>query len=222
MRDMSTVDTIMVHCSATRPDWMQSEGLAAQVTEITRWHVEDRGWRGCGYAWLLGRKGDEHIGRDLDGDGDPWEEIGAGAKAHNSKVIHLCLIGGHGASSNDKFADHFTPQMDAALRFKISELREMFPSIKYVKGHNEVANKGCPGFQVGPWYKQVPARGLGGSKTLGGTIVGGAATVGTGVTAVGALDGVAQYMVIGFVGLAVLAFMFIARERIKAWAKGVR
>jgi len=77
-------------------------------------------------------------------------------------------------------------------------------------------------FRLAPGTPRRPPRGIVGSKTLGGALVGGAATVGTGVTAVGALQGNAQLMVIAFVGSAALAVRVIARERIRAWARGVR
>ena len=54
--------------------------------------------------------------------------------------------------------------------------------------------------------------------------VAGAATAGAGgvATAVGQLDGTAQYIVIGTACVAILALLWIARERIKRWADGDR
>ena len=54
--------------------------------------------------------------------------------------------------------------------------------------------------------------------------VAGAATAGAGgvATAVGQLDGTAQYIVIGTACVAVLALLWIARERVKRWADGDR
>jgi uncharacterized membrane protein YuzA (DUF378 family) len=49
-----------------------------------------------------------------------------------------------------------------------------------------------------------------------------ASGVGTAVGAVSSLDSVAQYIVLGFAGLTVLAAIFIMRERLKAWANGYR
>ena len=60
------------------------------------------------------------------------------------------------------------------------------------------------------------------SKTMraGATVT--ASGVGTAVGAVSSLDSVAQYIVLGFAGLTVLAAIFIMRERLKAWANGYR
>jgi deoxyribodipyrimidine photo-lyase len=47
------VREIILHCSATRPEWMGNALLAAKLAEIRRWHMQDRGWRNIGYHWLL-------------------------------------------------------------------------------------------------------------------------------------------------------------------------
>jgi uncharacterized protein (TIGR02594 family) len=46
--------------------------------------------------------------------------------------------------------------------------------------------------------------------------------VGAGATAIAALDGYAQYIVLGFVGFGLLMTIWIMRERLKKWANGVR
>jgi hypothetical protein len=149
---------IIIHCSATRPDWMEGAGVEAKRDEIKRWHVNQNKWRDIGYAELGDYDGSHAMGRDLNGNDDPFDDIGAHTKGWNSKAIGLCLIGGHGASKTDSFEDHFTPEQDAWLRDRIAELKNRFPSIKWVKGHNDFAAKGCPGFQVGPWLKRKPAK----------------------------------------------------------------
>jgi len=60
------------------------------------------------------------------------------------------------------------------------------------------------------------------SKTMraSATAIGGAA--GTAATAIGALDDVAQYIVLGFTGVIILAALFIMRERLRKWADGDR
>lgn len=49
-----------------------------------------------------------------------------------------------------------------------------------------------------------------------------ASGAGASIAAIGALDGTAQIVVIGLVGLMVLAAVWIMRERLKKWADGVR
>ena len=152
---------IIIHGSATPPNWMAGMGIVAQRDEITRWHTQERGWRGNGYAELYGRDGDMAIGRDLDGDGDPFDDITAHTKGWNRKAIGICLIGGHGSSANDDFYDHFTEAQYELLMRRIAYLRERFPSIKWVKGHNDFAAKACPGFNVARLMASKPPKGEG-------------------------------------------------------------
>jgi hypothetical protein len=49
-----------------------------------------------------------------------------------------------------------------------------------------------------------------------------ASGVGAGLTAVGALEGTAQIMVVVLLGVIILAAVYIMRERLKKWAAGVR
>lgn len=141
------VREVVVHCSATRPDWMAAEGLAAQRAEIRRWHVKDRGWRDIGYHWLIGRDGRIVAGR-------PETEIGAGVAGHNSGVIHVCLIGGHGSTEHDPFARNFTPAQDVTLRQQLQAIG-MRTQLRRISGHNEWAAKACPGFNVPNWLKEA-------------------------------------------------------------------
>ncbi len=144
------VDEIVVHCSATRPDWMDDFTMAAKVAEIRRWHVEDREWRDIGYHWIIGRDGVMLPGRRE-------TEIGAGVEGHNLGAIHVCLIGGHGSANTDRFGAHFTSQQDAALRQLIAQISARTP-IRRISGHNEWAAKACPGFNVPAWLAKGVSR----------------------------------------------------------------
>jgi len=154
---MRVIDEIIVHCSATRPEWFLGKSVEQKRDEIKNWHVKDRGWKDIGYALIIDRDGKTAKGRDLDKDGDVWEEIGAHVEGKNSRSIGLCLIGGFGSNADDPFLKHFTPAQEDTLFMTISSLRKEFPSIKFISGHNQYANKACPGFYVPTWYqsKQV-------------------------------------------------------------------
>jgi hypothetical protein len=151
---MRNITEIIIHCSATRPEWMAGKTIYEKVNEIRRWHVEDRKWSDIGYAALIGPFGAIAKGRDLDRDGDVWEEIGAHTRGRNTRSIGICLIGGHGAKADDRFSDHFTPEQDKALRILIADLQDQFPTITKISGHNEYANKACPGFNVAEWLSE--------------------------------------------------------------------
>ena len=54
---MRQLNEIIIHCTATRPDWWASRSTKAKVNEVRRWHVEDRGWSDVGYHYLIDRDG---------------------------------------------------------------------------------------------------------------------------------------------------------------------
>lgn len=136
------VDEIVVHCAATRPEWMQGSTIAAKRSEIERWH-RARGWNGIGYHWIVDRDGKIVAGR-------PENVVGAHVEGHNSGKLGVCLIGGHGSDADDDFGEHFTAAQDMALRQLIQAIGMRTP-IRRVSGHNEYANRACPGFNVPAW-----------------------------------------------------------------------
>jgi zinc D-Ala-D-Ala carboxypeptidase len=60
------------------------------------------------------------------------------------------------------------------------------------------------------------------STTVQASVVQIASGAGASIAAIGALDGTAQIVVIGLVGLMILAAVWIMRERLKKWAEGDR
>ena len=137
------VREIILHCSATRPEWMANAPLAAKLAEIRRWHMQDRGWRTIGYHWLIDFDGQRAAGRRE-------TDIGAHVVDHNRGTIGICLIGGHGADADDTFAEHFTSAQARTVRALIADIRSRTPITK-VTGHNTYAAKACPGFRVAGW-----------------------------------------------------------------------
>ena len=142
---MRPLHTAVIHCSATKPDWMENSEFQSQIDEIRKWHVEERKWNNIGYHFIIGRKGELGLGR-------PIEIVGAHVKGHNANSVGICLIGGHGSDADDKFSDHYTPEQDNTLRQLIEQLKAEY-GVKVVRGHNsfEGVSKACPGFRVKKW-----------------------------------------------------------------------
>jgi len=69
---------------------------------------------------------------------------------------------------------------------------------------------------------RAPRTSLAQSKTMQASTLDIATKAGAGVTALAALDGNAQYIVLGFLGVSVLFTLWIMRERLQKWAEGVR
>lgn len=123
---------------------MAGKTAAEKVAEIRRWHLAN-GWKDIGYHCVIDRDATVLAGRAK-------TVIGAGVAGHNSGVIHVCLIGGHGSAETDSFSDHFTHAQDVTLGQMIDAISSR-TQIERVSGHNEYAAKACPGFNVPAWMK---------------------------------------------------------------------
>jgi len=213
---MRPINEIIVHCTATRPEWMADKPTSAKVAEIDAWHRQ-RGWSQVGYHYLIDRDGTVAAGR-------PVEKVGAHVKGHNKGTIGVSLIGGHGSAETDDFADHYTPEQDAALRKLLASLKAAH-GITKVSAHHDYAAKACPGFDLKRWLGE-PAKPVRTSAVQSTTVQASAVQIASGaggaVAAVGALDGAAQLIAIGGCVLVVLLALWIMRERLKAWADGRR
>lgn len=152
---MRNFDTIIVHCSATPPNWMMTETAKAKRDEIDRWH-KDRGWSGIGYHYIIDRDGKVETGRHLN-------KTGAHVKGHNTGSIGICLLGGRWPDgrwglATDRFSQHFTPAQDRALRGLIADIQARYPAVTKITGHNDYTDaKGCPCFKVADWLAEKPA-----------------------------------------------------------------
>lgn len=140
---MRNISEIIVHCTATRPDWMEGKTAIQKTAEIRRWH-KGRGWRDIGYHFLIDRDG-------LVVEGRPVEQVGAHVRGRNAASIGVSLFGGHGSSERDQFGDNFTEAQEASLRGLISTLKGKYGDVA-ISGHNQWASKACPGFHVPSWY----------------------------------------------------------------------
>lgn len=138
------VDTIFVHCAATDPGWYIDQPIERARDEIDRWH-RARGFRKIGYHYLIDRRGTVIAGRRE-------SKIGAHARGYNRRSIAICLLGGKGSHERDQFEQNFTQAQDRAARELIRDIEDRHP-IERVRGHNEVAAKACPGFQVKEWLR---------------------------------------------------------------------
>jgi len=213
---MRDIDTIVVHCTATRPQWWAGKSAEEKVREVRHWHVFGNNWADIGYHFLIDRDGTVVEGR-------PVERTGAHARGHNTTSIGISLFGGHGSERTDDFSDHFTPEQDKALRGLIQKLEVEHPGIRKIIGHNEVSAKACPGFQVKSWLQHKPPRtSATQSKTVQASVATAAGGVGTVLSSVGGLSETAQVALLGFAGIVVLGSLFILRERLKSWAAGWR
>tara|TARA_R110000751_G_scaffold165449_1_gene271477 strand:- start:47 stop:469 length:423 start_codon:yes stop_codon:yes gene_type:complete len=136
---MRRIDSIILHCSATR------EGQDVSVETIREWHIK-RGWSDIGYHYVIYLDGSVHDGR-------PVERMGAHCKGKNKGTIGICYIGGVEADGKTP-KDTMTEEQDIAMVNLILSIRDKYRESGKVRihGHNEFAAKACPSFSVPKKY----------------------------------------------------------------------
>ena len=136
---MRTITLIIIHCSAVKP--LQQSA----VREIDGWH-RAKGWKSCGYHYVIRRDGTVEVGR-------PVEEVGAHCLNRNRHSIGICYEGGLDAEGRP--ADTRTEAQKKALRELLQQLHAQFPRA-IIAGHN-VFNpmKACPCFNALDEYRDM-------------------------------------------------------------------
>lgn len=149
------VDTIVLHCSATREDKDYT------FEDCIRDH-KARGFRACGYHIYIRKDGTRHIGR-------PFDSVGAHAgKIHNPHSIGICYEGG--LDSKGKAKDTRTELQKITLIKSIKEaIAYAGGNVKSIVGHRDLSPdlngngivepsewiKQCPCFEAKPEYQYL-------------------------------------------------------------------
>lgn len=143
----TTIKNIIIH---------HSDSSWGDVKVIREWHLA-RNWRDIGYNVVIlngkrkykckykeGEDGLLELGRGLNFDNViDSKERGAHALGYNKNSIGICFIS-RGVPTKK--------QEETLINF-IKLWKNINPKIK-VKGHNEVNNTACPGFNVQDWLKE--------------------------------------------------------------------
>lgn len=145
---MKTIDTIVIHCSATR------EGQDVRASDIDKWHRE-RGFREIGYNYVVGLDGTVEVGRPLTSDGAHCAEKDPSGKSYNKHSVGICYVGGLDASGRAK--DTRTGPQKTALANLVYELIKTYP-ITQVIGHRDASPDldGDGVISSDEWTKQCP------------------------------------------------------------------
>lgn len=144
---------LVLHCTAT------PEGREVTAAEIRHWHlspvaVGGRGWKQVGYTDMIHLDGtvERLVDNNEDANVDPWE-ITNGAKGYNSVSRHVVYSGGV-AKDGKTPKDTRTAAQKTAMADYVKDFHRRFPDVKII-GHNEVAAKACPSFNVQNWLKTI-------------------------------------------------------------------
>ena len=135
---MGKLKYLVIHCTAT------PEGREVSGAEIRAWHTNPvskggRGWKQVGYTDLFHLNGgvERLVNNNEDANVDPWE-VTNGVAGYNSVSRHIVYAGGQ----------------KKALEKYVKDFHRRFPDVRIV-GHNELAAKACPSFDVQRWLKQI-------------------------------------------------------------------
>lgn len=144
---------LVIHCTATR------EGREVSAAEIRRWHTSPvsaggRGWKQVGYTDLVHLNGsvERLVANNEDAWVDDWE-ITNGAKGYNSVSRHIVYAGGCAADGKTA-KDTRTAAQKAALEKYVKDFHAAHPKVKII-GHNQIAAKACPSFDVHAWLHEI-------------------------------------------------------------------
>lgn len=144
---------LVIHCTATR------EGRKVSASDIRHWHTDPvskggRGWKQVGYTDMfhLDGKKERLVKNNEDAYVDGWE-ITNGVAGYNSVSRHIVYVGGYAADGQTK-KDTRTEAQREAMKAYVLDFHKRFPQAKIV-GHNQLAAKDCPCFDVPAWLKEI-------------------------------------------------------------------
>lgn len=151
---------LVIHCTAT------PEGREVSAADIRRWHTSPapagRGWKQVGYTDLIHLDGriERLVANNEDANVEPWE-VTNGAKGYNSISRHIVYAGGvverldaRTGKTVLKEQDTRTSAQKESMKRYVLDFHRKHPTVKIV-GHNQLAAKACPSFDVGEWLESI-------------------------------------------------------------------
>lgn len=153
---MAKLKQLVLHCTAT------PEGRKVTSADIRAWHTNPvskggRGWKQVGYTDMIHLDGrvERLVENNEDMNVDPWE-VTNGATGYNSVSRHVVYVGGV-ARDGKTPKDTRTPAQLKAMEAYVKDFHCRFPSVRII-GHNELAAKACPSFDVQKWLQSIGIR----------------------------------------------------------------
>lgn len=144
---------LVLHCTAT------PEGREVSSDDIRRWHTSPvskggRGWKQVGYTDMIHLDGrvERLVDNNEDACVDDWE-ITNGAKGYNGVSRHIVYVGGL-QSDGKTPKDTRTAAQLRVMKAYVTSFHKRFPNVKII-GHNEIAAKACPSFDVQLWLTTI-------------------------------------------------------------------
>ena len=150
---MAKLKRLVLHFTAT------PEGREVSAADIRHWHCDPvgkggRGWKQVGYTDMihLAGKVERLVKNNEDANVDPWE-VTNGAAGYNSTSRHVVYVGGVAKDGKTPKDTRTAAQLEAMEAY-VKDFHRRFPDIPIV-GHNQLAAKACPSFDVPEWLKKI-------------------------------------------------------------------
>lgn len=149
---MRDIDTIVIHYLLTPADFGDRFGSPADaVSEVRRWHTDERGWSDIGYHWIVFPDGHVEPGR-------PSAIAGAGVAGQNTGKIHVAYVGGIDDGGNQGVDTRTMAQTKSMYDLCGEIMADLGEQIDVV-GHRDLAPSQCPGYDVVPdWLAWTSAK----------------------------------------------------------------
>lgn len=147
---MNKIDSIVIHCTATRPfvNW--------GAMDIDRIHRMERGFKCIGYHYVIRLDGRIEEGRPLTMEGAHCSSKGLSGLSYNKHSIGIVYVGGLDAQGRP--ADTRTLAQKKSMSELVYRLMEQYPDIKEVIGHRDASAdlNGDGEITADEWTKQCP------------------------------------------------------------------
>lgn len=140
MPALGRIKHIIWHCSAT------PNGQPFTAADINRWHKQ-RGWKGIGYHFVIGIKGELWSGRAI-----RYNEFESGAhtSGKNAQSLGVCVIGGTDSNNKATYSpsgDWLSVEQIATIQAVYGFLSKLAPQAEH-SGHRDWSAKECPCFDI--------------------------------------------------------------------------
>ena len=153
---MSRMKYLVIHCTAT------PEGREVTAADIKAWHTNPtgkggRGRKQVGYTDLFKLDGtvERLVQNNEDANVDPWE-VTNGAAGYNGVSRHIVYAGGVSRDGKTPKDTRTAAQLKAMEKY-VKDFHRRFPGVKII-GHNRLAAKACPSFDVEEWLQSIGIR----------------------------------------------------------------
>lgn len=147
---------LMIHCTATPKDRHVTKA------EIIQWHTAPkhqggRGWKQVGYSDMIHQDGrlENLVPFNQNHQVEGWE-LTNGARGMNQHTRHVVYVGGV-IKSTTKGLRPYDTRTQAQRQTLATYVRYMIlrhPQLQ-ILGHNQVALKACPSFDVQQWLQAI-------------------------------------------------------------------